>query len=132
LCRGAEKKGFLMDLPPTHQHVKQNQITDDGCLLFIPSKSVSKLSGGEEVCRNSKIFVFFQDVSSVSFKRVAVVEFFFNIIYKVHCAVGEGEGRHVGQKRTYRKVSWSAVRRSERIQFSLSSTDHRVLRVSAT
>lgn len=50
------------------------------------------------------LFTSHQDVSNVSFKRVAVVEYFFNIIYKVHCSVGEGEGRHVGQKRTYRKV----------------------------
>lgn len=95
-----------MELPVSQQHVKQNQITDDGCLLFIPSKSVSnaKSQRAEQFTENL-FFVFFQDVSSVSFKRVAVVEFFFNIIFKVHCAVGEGEGRHVGQKRTYRKVS---------------------------
>lgn len=35
-------KGFMMELPVDFQHVKQNQIVDDGCLLFIPSKSVSK------------------------------------------------------------------------------------------
>lgn len=34
--------GFMTDLPLEFQHVKQNQIVDDGCLLFIPSKSVSK------------------------------------------------------------------------------------------
>jgi hypothetical protein len=35
-------KGFLTELPASLHHVKQNQIVDDGCLLFIPSKSVSK------------------------------------------------------------------------------------------
>lgn len=48
------------------------------------------------------ITFFPKDLNNASFKRVAVVEYFFNIIYKVHCC--EGEGRHVGQKRTYRKV----------------------------
>lgn len=33
--------GFMMELPLEYQHVKQNQIVHDGCLLFIPSKSVS-------------------------------------------------------------------------------------------
>lgn len=32
-------KGFMMELPVDFRHVKQNQIVDDGCLLFIPSKS---------------------------------------------------------------------------------------------
>lgn len=31
-----------MALPASFEHVKQNQIVDDGCLLFIPSKSVSQ------------------------------------------------------------------------------------------
>jgi hypothetical protein len=31
-----------MELPIEFQHVKQNQIVNDGCLLFIPSKSVSQ------------------------------------------------------------------------------------------
>lgn len=101
------KKGFMMELPVDFQHVKQNQIVDDGCLLFIPSKSVSST-----VCLPAfkclsifSLLLARQDASNNSFKRVAVVEYFFNIIYKVHCSVGEGEGRHVGQKRTYRKVS---------------------------
>jgi hypothetical protein len=93
-----------MVLPVEFQHVKQNQIVDDGCLLFIPSKTVSQ----QVYLPSFKCFFTSfsrQDVSNSSFKRVAVVEYFFNIIYKVHCSVGEGEGRHVGQKRTYRKVS---------------------------
>jgi hypothetical protein len=32
----------MMELPAEFQHVKQNQIVDDGCLLFIPSKTVSQ------------------------------------------------------------------------------------------
>lgn len=50
--------------------------------------------------------MYIKDVNNVIFKRVAVVEYFFHIIYKVHCSVGVGERRHVGQKRTYRKVCY--------------------------
>ena len=46
------------------------------------------------------------------FKRVAVVEKFFDIIYSVHVESREGDtqlrgraGKHCGQKRTYRAVS---------------------------
>ncbi|KAI8501627.1 TFIIH complex serine/threonine-protein kinase subunit kin28 [Branchiostoma belcheri] len=42
------------------------------------------------------------------FKRVAVVEDFFSIIYNMHVSAPEGDGRppkHAGQKRTYRAVS---------------------------
>lgn len=109
-----------MALPADFQNVKQNQIVDDGCLLFIPSKSVSK--------QNFLLMLKFvnfvslvQDVNNASFKRVAVVEYFFSIIYKVHCSVGEGEGRHVGQKRTYRKVSSRDIF-LDRVKFEMFST----------
>ena len=46
------------------------------------------------------------------FKKVAVVEKFFDIIYSVHVESREGDtqlrgraGKHCGQKRTYRAVS---------------------------
>lgn len=39
----------MLELPEEYQHVKQNQIVDDGCLLFIPSKLVSKQSVFREV-----------------------------------------------------------------------------------
>lgn len=34
------EKGFVMEMPNEYQNAKQKQIVDDGCLLFIPSKSV--------------------------------------------------------------------------------------------
>ncbi|CAG9802929.1 unnamed protein product [Chironomus riparius] len=80
-----KSKGFISELPKDFKETKKSQVEEDGCLLFIPCKP---------------------DSSSISsYKRVAVVEYFFNIIYKVHCSVDEGEGRHVGQKRTYRKIT---------------------------
>ena len=46
------------------------------------------------------------------FKKVAVVEKFFDIIYSVHVESREGDtqlrgraGKHCGQKRTYRAIS---------------------------
>lgn len=40
-----------------------------------------------------------------SYKRVAVVEDFFRIIYNVHVEMDGRGGKHAGQKRTYRAVS---------------------------
>ena len=41
----------------------------------------------------------------VSYKQVAVVENFFDIIYNVHVEMDVRGGKHAGQKRTYRAVS---------------------------
>lgn len=40
LSKSGGRKGFVMDIPKEYQNVKQKQFVDDGCLLFIPSKSV--------------------------------------------------------------------------------------------
>ena len=42
-------------------------------------------------------------------RRVAVVEDFFKIIYKVHVEMGGKRDKHAGQKRTYRAVSFSDI-----------------------
>lgn len=39
------------------------------------------------------------------FRRVAIVEEFFDIIYNVHVGLGGRSGRHAGQKRTYRTIT---------------------------
>lgn len=39
------------------------------------------------------------------YKRVAMVEDFFDIIYNVHVEMDGRGGKHAGQKRTYRAVS---------------------------
>lgn len=39
------------------------------------------------------------------YKKVAVVDEFFDIIYRVHCSGGEISARHSGQKRTHRMVN---------------------------
>lgn len=51
------------------------------------------------------IIFFLQDSGTQTYKQVAVVEHFFDIIYHVHVALGSKRcGRHAGQKRTYRTV----------------------------
>ena len=45
------------------------------------------------------------DGRDVSYKQVAVVENFFDIIYNVHVEMDARGGKHAGQKRTYRAVS---------------------------
>ena len=40
-----------------------------------------------------------------TYKRVAIVEDFFDIIYNVHVEMDGRGGKHAGQKRTYRAVS---------------------------
>lgn len=42
-----------------------------------------------------------------AYKRVAVVENFYDIIYNVHVEMDGRSGKHAGQKRTYRAVSHS-------------------------
>ena len=39
------------------------------------------------------------------YKRVAIVDDFFDIIYSVHVEMDGRGGKHAGQKRTYRAVS---------------------------
>lgn len=39
------------------------------------------------------------------YRKVAVVENFFDIIYNVHVELEGRPGKHAGQKRTYRTVS---------------------------
>lgn len=41
----------------------------------------------------------------VNYKKVAVVENFFDIIYDVHVEMDGRGGKHAGQKRTYKAVS---------------------------
>lgn len=38
---------------------------------------------------------------------MAVVEEFFDIIYDVHVGMGGERGKHAGQKRTYKAVSYT-------------------------
>jgi len=45
------------------------------------------------------------DYGGAKYKKVAIVEDFFDIIYNVHVEMDGRGGKHAGQKRTYRAVS---------------------------
>jgi len=45
------------------------------------------------------------DCEGARYKKVAIVEDFFDIIYNVHVEMDGRGGKHAGQKRTYRAVS---------------------------
>ena len=45
------------------------------------------------------------DRDETIYKRVAVVENFYDIIYNVHVEMDGRSGKHAGQKRTYKAVS---------------------------
>lgn len=59
------------------------------------------------------LFLFLQDgggsLEKGVYKRVAVVEYFFDIIYRVHVETEAKNGKHAGQKRTYRAVSGQPI-----------------------
>ncbi|XP_062541709.1 nucleolar protein 4-like [Armigeres subalbatus] len=79
-------KGFTTSKPAGFQDIFafHDQEENDGCLLFAPSTA---------------------EADSQPFKKVAVVENFFNIIYGVHVSLGSRSSRHAGQKRTYRTIT---------------------------
>jgi hypothetical protein len=72
----------------------------------------SSLSGETGVgCQSNQVLVMCcvlqdgQGREKQLFKKVAVVENFFDIIYSVHVEMEGRAGKHAGQKRTYRTVS---------------------------
>ncbi|XP_055590017.1 nucleolar protein 4-like [Uranotaenia lowii] len=81
-----KSKGFTTFQPKGFQDISvfQNQEENDGCLLFAPNTT---------------------ETDTQPYKKVAVVENFFNIIYGVHVSLGSRSSRHAGQKRTYRTIT---------------------------
>ena len=49
------------------------------------------------------------DCEGAKYKKVAIVEDFFDIIYNVHVEMDGRGGKHAGQKRTYRAVSMTVL-----------------------
>jgi len=88
--------------------------------VFPPSVILSDMPSEVDlfVASTSKVCVYFsvkkieiqlnsfaQDFGKKVYRKVAVVEEFFEIIYNVHMELGGRSGMHAGQKRTYRIVS---------------------------
>ncbi|RWS25895.1 Nucleolar protein 4-like protein, partial [Leptotrombidium deliense] len=64
-------------------------------------------------------------VDEVAYKRVAVVENFYDIIYDVHVEMDGRSGKHAGQKRTYRAVAemYAFLPREAVTRFLMSCSD---------
>lgn len=71
-----------------------------------------------EMMMNIQLFLFLfffsffvdpQEIGIQPYRKVAVVEQFFDIIYNVHVGLGGRSGRHAGQKRTYRTVNKNSI-----------------------
>lgn len=110
-------KGFKMGLPPGHpqQSVHKAALaaaaakTPPEQLLFVPCSKVKKGSDGE----------------TTVYKRVAVVENFFEIIYGVHVEMDGRGGKHAGQKRTYKAIAelYAFLPREAVTHFLMSCSD---------
>lgn len=62
--------------------------------VFVSQSSNSTGSDGNNILPGGKVY-----------KKVAIVENFFDIIHAVHVDLEGRPGKHAGQKRTYRTVS---------------------------
>lgn len=83
-----KSKGFRLggkDGPGTAYDDEDNKL-----ILYVPTKTASNPSSSDE---------------DRSYKRVAVVEDFFDIIYNIHVEIEGRGGKHAGQKRTYRAIA---------------------------
>ncbi|XP_077547448.1 nucleolar protein 4-like isoform X2 [Haemaphysalis longicornis] len=110
-------KGFKTGLPQGHpqQSVHRAALlaaaakTPPEQLLFVPCSKVKKGGEGE----------------TTVYKRVAVVENFFEIIYGVHVEMDGRGGKHAGQKRTYKAIAelYAFLPREAVTHFLMSCSD---------
>lgn len=110
-------KGFKTGLPQGHpqQSVHKAALlaaaakTPPEQLLFVPCSKVKKGGDGE----------------TTVYKRVAVVENFFEIIYGVHVEMDGRGGKHAGQKRTYKAIAelYAFLPREAVTHFLMSCSD---------
>ncbi|XP_076320094.1 nucleolar protein 4-like [Tachypleus tridentatus] len=78
-------KGFRIGSPLT-QRIERGRSDHH---LYVPCNKLSPSTGKEEIV----------------YKKVAVVENFFDIIYEVHVDMDLRSGKHAGQKRTYKTIA---------------------------
>jgi len=91
-------KGFRMGRPSSGSAAAQ---ADDLDILYV----VDTRNGGTAVSTSMQTGSGSRQQQNFSYKKVAVVDEFFDIIYRVHCSGGGVSARHSGQKRTHRMVS---------------------------
>lgn len=90
-------KGFRMGRPSSGSAAQ----ADDMDVLYV----VDTRNGGSVVAASAQTGSGTRQQQNFIYKKVAVVDEFFDIIYKVHCSGGGVSARHSGQKRTHRMVS---------------------------
>lgn len=102
-------KGFKMGLPPGHVPQAHRGVKPSDQVLFVPCSKLKKGSEGE----------------TTVYKRVAVVENFFDIIYGVHVEMDGRGGKHAGQKRTYKAIAelYAFLPREAVTHFLMSCSD---------
>jgi len=69
-----------------------------GCLMVTQNGGRSSVVADDQTTGES-------EYEGAKYKKVAIVEDFFDIIYNVHVEMDGRGGKHAGQKRTYRAVS---------------------------
>ncbi|CAN8001849.1 unnamed protein product [Ixodes hexagonus] len=102
-------KGFKMGLPPGHVPQAHRGVKPSDQVLFVPCSKIKKGSESE----------------TTVYKRVAVVENFFDIIYGVHVEMDGRGGKHAGQKRTYKAIAelYAFLPREAVTHFLMSCSD---------
>lgn len=83
-------KGFRMGKPVPGAA----QVEDAASLYVVDTRNGGLVAGAGDSRQQQSCY-----------KKVAVVDEFFDIIYRVHCSGGGISARHSGQKRTHRMVS---------------------------
>lgn len=89
-------KGFRIGKPASGAAAAQVDDTDS--LYVVDPRSRCSAAGKAQTGSGSR-------QQNCSYKKVAVVDEFFDIIYRLHCSGRGISARHSGQKRTHRMVS---------------------------
>lgn len=84
-------KGFRMGVPATGPRPADDGRDDS--LYVVDTRNGAAAAGRE-----------WRQQRDLCYRKVAVVDEFFDIIYRVHCSGGDLLARHSGQKRTHRTV----------------------------
>ncbi|XP_074605193.1 nucleolar protein 4 [Brevipalpus obovatus] len=100
-------KGFKLSCEP-----------DESDILLVPCNKVQATSNSLSECHKSS-------QEETIYKKVAVVENFYQIIYDVHVEMDGRSGKHAGQKRTYRAVAemYAFLPREAVTRFLMSCSD---------
>lgn len=88
----------------------EDGVNEDKTCLYVPTKPITDTNSND---------------TNTEYKRVAIVEDFFDIIYSVHVEMDGRGGKHAGQKRTYRAIAekYAFLPREAVTRFLMSCSD---------